>query len=228
MKRSITPAITQDGLFKERPMLGAPLLVRLEKESANFPAAYFLDHQAFQKADQSISKVKFGVVPSITAQIGDPQTVAVEYFQKIHWWMPIISNKRLFDAMLNPMTEPDSGLPLLLLTMKVVLWHPPTYQSSDPKIEAYLIAKQVIAEAIMAGLLSLDLLQAQILLAIFELGHAIYPAAYLSIGACARYGSALGVDASLNPGFQVQNSSIGVLETEERRRTWWSILILDR
>ena len=42
-----------------------------------------------------------------------------------------------------------------------------------------------------------------ILTAIYEYAHAIYPAAYITIGTCARYGL-------------------------ERRRFWWAIVILDR
>jgi hypothetical protein len=91
-----------------------------------------------------------------------------------------------------------------------------------------LLARCAIDEAVLAGAMSCRLLQAQILLVLFEIGHAIYPAAYLSIGACARYGTALGVDASLRPDFQLQNSSIERLNIEERKRAWWMVLILDR
>ncbi|RFU31608.1 hypothetical protein B7463_g4737, partial [Scytalidium lignicola] len=226
--RSASASDAQDELSGETHGLVTRFLLQPSPESLEFPTVYFLDYQAFKRSGQPISKVTFKVVPYVTASIGDPQTVAVEYFRKVHWWMPIISNKRLFDSMLNPLTEPDSELPLLLLAMKVILWNPSKQQSKDPKIETYLIAKRMIDEAVTAGLLSLQLLQAQVLLAVFGLGHAIYPAAYLSVGACARYGIALGVDISLRPDFQAQHPSINVLQIEERRRTWWAILILDR
>ncbi|KAL7792555.1 hypothetical protein V8C37DRAFT_119068 [Trichoderma ceciliae] len=128
----------------------------------------------------------------------------------------------------TPVTATETDLLLLVLAMKVLLWNPSTQNSTNPRTEGYLLARHAIDEAVRAGVMSCRLLQAQILLATFELGHAIYPAAYLSVGACARYGTALGVDASLRPDFQLHNPSIERLDIEERRRAWWMILILDR
>jgi hypothetical protein len=63
------------------------------------------------------------------------------------------------------------------------------------------------------------------LIAIYELGQAIYPAAFLSIGACARYAGALGIDK--NDGLLL-GQQLSFCEIEERRRIWWGILVLDR
>jgi hypothetical protein len=141
--------------------------------------------------------------------------------------MPIISKQRLYRNMHDVSSTPGAEFPLLILAMKVLLWNPAKQpQGADPKSQAYLNAKHAILDAVTAGVLTLQLLQAQLLIAIYELGHAVYPAANLSIGACARYGVALGLDASLRP--ESHKSSKDVLELEEKRRTWWMILILDR
>jgi hypothetical protein len=62
-------------------------------------------------------------------------------------------------------------------------------------------------------------------LALYELGHAIYPAAFLSIGACARYAHALGINVSRT---LKTRKVLTLVEVEERRRVWWAIVILDR
>jgi hypothetical protein len=75
------------------------------------------------------------------------------------------------------------------------------------------------------GAFSILVLQAGVLVALYELGHGIYPAAYLSIGACARYAHALGINVSHTvPTRRV----LTFVEGEERRRIWWAIVILDR
>jgi hypothetical protein len=117
---------------------------------------------------------------------------------------------------------------LIILAMKVLLWDPSKEDTPNPTTVTYTMAKHAITEAVLAGIMSFQLLQAQVLLALFEVGHALYPAAYLSIGACARYGTALGIDTSLSPSFQASNPTMGPMATEERRRIWWAILILDR
>ncbi|UKZ53304.1 hypothetical protein TrVGV298_007096 [Trichoderma virens] len=73
--------------------------------------------------------------------------------------------------------------------------------------------------------MSLQVLQATIFVALYEIGHAIYPAAYLTVGACARYGIALGLDQLMtnNSGFDRS-----WMEVEEKRRSWWAVLALDR
>jgi hypothetical protein len=74
-------------------------------------------------------------------------------------------------------------------------------------------------------MMSIQVLQAGLLLSLYELGHAIYPSAYLSIGACARYAYALGINKDANT--QV-SKVLTLVELEENRRVWWGIVILDR
>jgi hypothetical protein len=60
---------------------------------------------------------------------------------------------------------------------------------------------------------------------LYEIGHGIYPAAYLSIGSCIRYGGALGVNLAIE---DIATKSQDDVDSEERRRSWWAILVLDR
>ena len=76
-----------------------------------------------------------------------------------------------------------------------------------------------------SSVFSVPVLQAGVLLALYEIGHAIYPAAFLSVGACARYGHALGINCS---GSLQTRRVLTLVEVEERRKTWWAIVILDR
>ncbi|KAF2713108.1 hypothetical protein K504DRAFT_497936 [Pleomassaria siparia CBS 279.74] len=191
-----------------------------------FPPSYFLDHRVFQESSTALPNIDFVLPPSITDSFSSSEPILASYYEKIHWWMPIISKTRLEPDMRKSISVPSAELQLLVLAMKIILWHPAQHEPSDPLTRAYTTAKDTINEAVVSGVLSLRILQAQVLVAIYELGHAIYPAAYLSLGSCARYGMALGVDVSLQPGLFIPG--VGDLEMEERRRTWWAILILDR
>ncbi|KAL7904110.1 hypothetical protein GGI35DRAFT_242218 [Trichoderma velutinum] len=208
----------------------ASVYLSISSDSPRFPEAYFLDHRVFQQSRQSAPGVRLLASPQITIYVGDLQNIVTEYIQRIHWWIPILSRNQLLLSLESPLAGTETDLLLLVLAMKVLLWNPSAEHSTNtnPRTEGYLLARRAIDEAVLAGAMSCRLLQAQILLAVFELGHAIYPAAYLSVGACARYGTALGVDASLSPDFRLQNPSIRRLDIEEQRRTWWMVLILDR
>lgn len=57
--------------------------------------------------------------------------------------------------------------------------------------ELYLHVKQCLCHLEAHSVLTLKLLQSELLVAIYETGHAIYPAAYLTVGHCVRLGHAL-------------------------------------
>ncbi|OQE46162.1 hypothetical protein PENCOP_c001G01587 [Penicillium coprophilum] len=109
--------------------------------------------------------------------------------------MPFISKKRFYDLYLQPSFRSRPDVALLLLAQTLITTFPPA------------------------------VLQAGVLVALCELGHGIYPGAFLSIGTCARYAYALGINVSRTvPSRRV----LTLVEVEERRRVWWAIVILDR
>jgi hypothetical protein len=108
--------------------------------------------------------------------------------------------------------------------MKLIVSMPPK-QTNNPQTPTYFAAKRFYLEAESAGVFSIQVLQAGLLISLYELGHAIYPSAFLSIGTCARYAYALGING--NATSQISKPFTWV-EQEERRRVWWGIVILDR
>lgn len=152
------------------------------------------------------------------------QETAMEFFSTIHLWMSIISKKRFYDHLLNPLISPRADFALLFLCMKLMNWMPAD-EDSSPRTPLYLAAKQYFMEVETAGILTLQAMQAGILIGLYELGHAIYPAASLSISACARYGLSLGLDWRSSTNIAQQYNWV---ELEERRRVWWAVIILER
>ena len=62
--------------------------------------------------------------------------------------------------------------------------------------ELYSTVKHGLDECFTMGQLTLNVLAAEVLIAAFEIGQAIYPAAYLSTVRCARLAHLLGVHDS--------------------------------
>lgn len=87
------------------------------------------------------------------------------------------------------------------------------------------MTKHYHVEVENAGPLSILVLQAKVLMALYEMGHGIYPAAYMSVGACARYGYAMGIPNNQMAGIK---RLLTLVEVEEQRRVWWAVVILDR
>lgn len=150
------------------------------------------------------------------------QLTVDNFFGHIHQWMPFISKKRFHNLYMQPSFHSRPDVALVLLALKLITTHP-LPDLPNPRTALYHTVKHFYLE--VESSFSLLVLQAGILVALYELAHGIYPAAFLSIGQCARYAHALGINASHTvPATRV----LTLVEVEERRRVWWAIVILDR
>jgi hypothetical protein len=91
--------------------------------------------------------------------------------------------------------------------------------------ELYVMVKSVVSLLEATGYNTLNTVQCRIVVAFYEMGHGLYPAASVSIGGCARLAIAVGLNRSKE---QDMLSDDEIIEEEERRRTWWAIVNLDR
>ncbi|KAK1656472.1 hypothetical protein BDP81DRAFT_444976 [Colletotrichum phormii] len=133
--------------------------------------------------------------------------------------LPMISKKRIDMGLSLQNAGPD--LAMLFLSTRLVTT--PVTHGFD--LNPYREAKKSLARLEENGTISLILLQAMILIALYEYGHAIYPAAWMTVGSCARYSDIVG----LAPGdFSALRQDTTWTEAEERRRVWWSVFILDK
>ena len=200
----------------------------LRSQECDFPAVFFLDSDVFQRGRIEIPRPSNVPIPSpimeFIGNIDDIRSVAVQYFQTIHTWMPFISKKRLYEHLLNPLSRPRADHFLLLFCMKLIMWSP--LGNVGPKTPEYVTAKRFQLELEIAELFTVQGLQAGLLISLYEIGHGIYPSAYTSIGSCARLAIALGIDRR-NETFEF-NERMDWVEREERTRIWWTIVIIDQ
>lgn len=186
----------------------------------------FLDPSILQHGQVDMSHSAVPVPAHLLRMLGDfdqVQSAAGRYFDNMHTWLPFISKKRFYGQHLRPSFQSEPDVVLLLLALKLITTLP--QHPRKPRTPSYHAVKQFNLELESSTMLSTPILQAGIILALYELLHGIYPAAFLSIGACARYAHALGINVSKT----VKTKKVLTLvEVEERRRIWWAIVILDR
>lgn len=197
---------------------------------ATTSAILFIAPQVFQDAQLEIPRADLAVPAQVTAQLGSDsqmREVVGDFFKCFHHWMPIICKKRFYSALLNPLFPRRCELSLLVLCMKLYCTAPPE-DSPDARTPLYRLAKGFYLELETAGIMSIHLLQAAVLIACYEIAQAVYPAGYLTVGACARYGVALGIDKLMTDLNDSKGQSRPWIEVEEMRRVWWAVLMLDR
>jgi hypothetical protein len=200
---------------------------RADAQSIDFPTMLFLDPGILQHGQVEISRALAPVPAHVLNLLGDMTEIRVtasKFFEHIHLYLPFVSKKRFYELYLRPSFRSRPDLVLLFLSIKLITTFPPT-SPRNPRTPLYHAAKHFYLEVEGSSIVSLPVLQAGVLLALYELGHAIYPAAFLSIGACARYAHALGINVSRT---LKTRKVLTLVEVEERKRVWWAIVILDR
>lgn len=195
---------------------------------SGFPRAFFLDTDYLRPLAPS------GLVPSsfrshleqtASPHIGtDHDAICDAFLSSAHRWLPIVSRK-LLRTDLRPTSRSDGCSLLLLLTMK--LCASLSAQAPQQDSELYQLTARLCSEAEAAGAVSLRLVQSLVLLAVFEIAHAVYPAAYLTVGRAARMAMLAGMHDRARAQ-QLFKPADTWSSDEEHRRTWWAIFVLDR
>ncbi|KAM3152974.1 hypothetical protein ABEW05_006642 [Botrytis cinerea] len=151
----------------------------------------FLDPYVLQQGQIDIPQPGNSIPAHILHLLGDIDSIhsyATEFFSHDHTLMSFISKPRFYSYHLHSQScipnRPETIL--LLLSLKLITTLPPT-NPRNPQTPLYQAIKHYCLEVETSNVPSLPILQAEILIALYEMGHGIYPAAYLTIGACASF-----------------------------------------
>lgn len=138
-------------------------------------------------------------------------------------WLPVFSDDKLRGYVDRAMhLTVDEALLLQcmgLIASKPLMW------SDGSRTKLYLACKRGFSDLETAGILSIAGLEAALLISLYEINHAMYPAAFLTTGACARYGLAMGLGSSNKSRLCPPANRA---EHEESKRLWWAVLLLNR
>jgi len=196
--------------------------------STAFPSVFFLDVNVFKRRRLKAPRPQMTIQDNIFREIGNDMDVRATvggYFFSTATWMSIVSKKQLYQEITAFPIEMAPDVVLLILCMKLVNDRVGP-ETQDPRTRLYAVVKNFFLTVESSGFASIRLLQAGILLCLYETGHAIYPQAYISIGHIGRLGQAIGLHDTNKTQLALEPGSWD--EMEERRRVWWAVYILDR
>ena len=203
----------------------AEMSPHLPSAPPSFPSALFLDPEFLSPLPQTPPApgrpASFGVMALIGA---DSTSVCHQYFLTTHLWFPFVSKKRIYHQIDGAI---DDSLALLMLCMRMVSEQVTFGTPADSVL--YRTVKRLFSTLETTTVTSVVILQALVMIALYELGHGIFPAAYLTVGHAARLGTMMGLPCR-NPHktTQLYKPANSWTPREEERRVWWAILILDR
>lgn len=150
-------------------------------------------------------------VPSVTST----------YFRTIDVWLPVIDAETCVRR-LETITQDDNvELSSLLLSMFLVT-RPPGNNSNlrDMQNPLYYETKTLYSFVFSSGRSTIEVIQAGLLIALYEVGHGMNEAAQITLAICSRMAMKMKAVKYRNSSRNIQNTEFG--------RLWWGIVTLDR
>ncbi|KAE8360849.1 hypothetical protein BDV27DRAFT_133875 [Aspergillus caelatus] len=222
------PRGSEEPLARGRPSLTGPIAHNPAIRSSLLLSNIFSDMLLLEPTNIE-SAVYLQIYRIIRATGGTFDEINNRYFRGIHTFVPIISPDRFNDKLDKLQgAAPPTDLSVLLLSMCLVTYHPEFSHSQNtepPHLSTlYLTTKSLFAQVQASSSLSLPLIQAGVLIAVYEYSSGRYSESIASIGYCARMGISHGLHLVNPPGITDDELFTQV----EEWNTWWSIFICER
>jgi hypothetical protein len=157
---------------------------------------------------------------AFVASESDLRGHVARYFNTVRTWLPVISQDRCYRRLSSFSDGQNSGFSVLTLSIIFISTVP---QTTGPSL--YLSIKYFIGMLEDMGANSLDLLQARLLVTVFEVGHGYLHAGNISIGAVTRTAMANGHGVKEYVDELECTEEMG---NEEWAQVWCAILVIDR
>lgn len=139
---------------------------------------------------------------------------------------PVLSESNYYVRLPNAFTGPCAEFSLLSLSMALIVSIPLEKETRESFSSLYMLVKSSIAIVEAANIHSLEVVQSRLLVTLYEVGHAIEPAAFMSLGTTARAAVAIGLNQKLDSSESVIGQKY--CTTELGLRVWWAIVMVDR
>jgi hypothetical protein len=190
--------------------------------SANFLATVMKQYQ--EKGSPASFEIHTSTMKEVLRIIVDNgttiPTLFSEYFRTIGTWLPTIASERSLYKRLQ--SEPSSEVALLLLSIFLAVQIPDRNNANNgfPQTTIYFAAKSLLSALTGAGALSLDVVQASVMILMYEAGQGMLDQARISAALCSQMGMRL----LPKQGYQ----QTGIADGTDEEKLWWCIMMLDR
>lgn len=158
----------------------------------------------------------------MTGQVFDEFTAL--FFEGLHNHLPIINQKNFNEQQIAIGPFPTPGYSILMLSICLLTYYPdlvPEFPHPIGRQALYLAVKSLFAQVQGFTSPSVNLIQAGILLALYEYSNGRPDDAFVSINSCSRMGYAAFLHCE-------QSTVLPELEEDEAANTWWGIIICER
>lgn len=179
--------------------------------------------------DSQVSATASRLLDSISRKSWPIDIFVTTFFETFHRSLPIL-NQDLFRSQLQD-ASPSAHFSTLLLSM-ILISHlsskisPGDGSVAKTKEELYPTLKSMYSLLLSTGNVTVELVQAGVIIATYEYCQALHRDAWLSIGTTVRLGQVLGLHLLIKERMPVEPENRP--EFEMRRCVWWGVVVLER
>lgn len=154
--------------------------------------------------------------------------ISVNFYENINYLIPFVSRPLFQDDLLHPQIRLRADFSLLLLSMHLITYRPPELpEEKDHFHMLYVSTKTLFARVQTEIPASTRLIQAGLLISIFEYMRCFVDTALMTISVCARMAIAGGLHKPKTAPPPMSDTK-DCLRAEEENNVWWIIVLLER
>jgi hypothetical protein len=151
--------------------------------------------------------------------------VVASYFSGVNTWFTVVE-RATFDASLEEMWKtPSAETAVLVLCMRLIIRSPMSNSVAGMADSLYLSAKTMLNLVQSKVALSMPLLQAELLVAMYEFSHAMPQQAYMTVGRCFQITKAFGWH--YEPFWSDERQALAPRELKLCSILWWAVVYID-
>ena len=178
--------------------------------------------------DEQISAQAARLLNAIARKRGPINVFISAYFRNFHRSLPIVSQDTFYAQLQLLQNSPNSHFSTLLLSMILISYLSSKIDDGEGKEakELYPTLKNIYGLLTSTGRVTVELVQAGVIIAAWEHCQGLGREGWLSIGCCARMGNVLSLHHTIRE--DMPESIEGRRELDTRRSLWWGIVVLER
>jgi hypothetical protein len=208
------------------PRTFTPVLEQLANPQS-LPRWNLLNPSLFASMD-STEDVHSFVCRCVTDILGHRQgidRVVASYFSTVNTWFTIIERSALGASLEEIWTTPSAETAVLLMCMRLAI-RIPTLDSVVGMGDSFYLSAKTLLSLVQTKLpLSITLLQAELLVAMYEFSHAMPQQAYMTTGRCFQMTKAFGWH--YEPFWSDERQSSVPRELKLCSILWWAVVYMD-
>lgn len=188
------------------------------------PSVAHMNLAARLEAIDDLSGAGEEILRTLQTKPGEVYRACQLYFQNVHKWVPIISQKLFYKRLTAFSQTKYSEFALLLLCVFLLTHYPANGGIHEPLYKAIYTIYWRSSATLNA---SIELIQAGLLMACYEYGSGMTAECHKTIGLCTRMGFWLDLHTEERP-LVISDDDDVWAEKAERCNLWWGLVIRDR